>query len=244
MTYNGRVVGSKEQNRFSTFLDLNIKESPLPPKTSAIMTIRWSYTLPADEGAARECACDSTTFFVPYWYPQIAVYDDLNGWANHPYTGTQEFYNDFADYDVTIKMPAGFQVWATGEWQNAKDILSPTFFNRWEKAHTSAEVISVFSEKELRAGGVYRQQKLSESSFKFKASEVPDFAFAVSDHYNWDANSVVVDDKTGRRTFVSAVYNTASTDYPEVAKIAADGIRADEHLAARLSVSIPGHDGL
>ena len=248
MTYNGRVVGSKDQNRFATFLDLSIKESPLPPKTSATMTLRWSYTLPADDGAARECACDSTTFFVPYWYPQIAVYDDLNGWASHPYTGTQEFYNDFADYDVTIKMPPGFQVWATGEWQNAKEILNPAFFNRWEKAHTSAEVISVFSEKELKDGGVYRQQKLSDPdkigiklsessariSFRFKASDVPDFAFAVSDHYNWDATSVIVDDKTGRRTFVSAAYNTASTDYPQVAKIAADGIRA-------MSTWLPGY---
>lgn len=232
ITYNGKTMGARDQRRHNTFLDLSLKDNPLPPNTSATMTLRWSYNLPASKGAARECVCDSTTFFVPYWYPQIAVYDDLNGWASFPYTGQQEFYHDFADYDVTITMPAGFQVWATGEWQNAKDILSPEYFARWEKAHRSAEVISVFSEAELKKGGVYRSK--SPNAFRFKATDVPDFAFAASDHYNWDANSVVVDDRTGRRTFVSAAYNTASTDYPEVAKIAADGIRL-------MSTWLPGY---
>ena len=248
ITYNGKTIELSAQNRSNTFLDVSLKNTPVLPKSSATFTVRWSYTLPGAKGSARECVCDSSTFFVPYWYPQIAVYDDLNGWASHPYTGQQEFYHDFADYDVTIKMPPGFQVWATGEWQNAKDILMPDYFARWEKAHSSSEVISVFSEKELKAGGVFRSQKqlsvpstrdkLSESYapiyFRFKATDVPDFAFATSDHYNWDANSVVVDDKTGRRTFVSAAYNSASSDYPQVAKIAADGIRL-------MSTWLPGY---
>lgn len=232
LSYNGSAVDSKDQNRFATFMDVSLKNAPLAPKSSATFKVRWSYTLPAAKGSARECVCDSTTFFVPYWYPQIAVYDDLNGWASHPYTGQQEFYNDFSEYDVTITMPPGFQVWATGEWQNAKDILAPAYLSRWTKAQTASEVISVFSEKELLAGGIY--QSKSPNAFRFKASDVPDFAFAASDHYNWDATSVIVDDKTGRRTFVSAAYNTASTDYPQVARIAADGIRA-------MSTWLPGY---
>ena len=119
-------------------------------------------------------------------------------------------------------MPPGFQVWATGEWQNAAEILTPAYFERWKKAQTSTEVLSVFSENELHAGSVYK--KNDQNVFKFKASDVPDVAFGASDHYNWDATSVVVDDRTGRRTFVSAAYNSASIDYPQVAKIAADGI--------------------
>jgi hypothetical protein len=232
LTYNGQTVDAMDQSRNATFLDVSLKKTPLLPKSSATVTVRWSYTLPASKGSARECVCDSTTFFVPYWYPQIAVYDDLNGWATFPYTGQQEFYHDFADYDVSITMPPGFQVWATGEWQNAREILTPKYLNRWTKAQTASEVLSVFSEKELKNGGIYRSK--SPTVFRFKATDVPDFAFAASDHYNWDATSVVVDDKTGRRTFVSAAYKTASTDYPEVAKIAADGIRL-------MSTWLPGY---
>ncbi len=232
LTYNGVEVDEKSRRRANTFLDISLKNNLLVPKATATITVRWSYTLPAGEDAARECVCDSTTFFVPYWYPQIAVYDDLQGWASAPYNGQYEFYHEFADYDVTIAMPYGFQVWATGEWQNAADLLEKTYLDRWTRAHTAADVVAVFSEKELAAGGVYK--KAAQNVFRFKASDVPDFAFAASDHNNWDATSVVVDDKTGRRTFVSAAYNTSSTDYPQVARIAADGIRL-------MSTYLPGY---
>ncbi len=232
IAYNGVAVPEKQRSRSSTFLDVSLKSTPLAPTSSATLTIKWSYILPLGTDAARECVCDSTSFFVSYWYPQIAVYDDLNGWASHPYSGLQEFYNDFADYDVTISMPAGFQVWATGEWQNAADVLTPTYLDRWQKAHTSNEVAAIFTEKELGNGGVFK--KSDRNVFKFKSTDVPDVAFGASDHYNWDATSVVVDDRTGRRTLVSAAYNSASTDYPQVTKIAADGIRL-------MSTYLPGY---
>ena len=38
---------------------------------------------------------DSTSFFIGYWYPQIAVYDDIDGWDHNNYGGQHEFYNDF-----------------------------------------------------------------------------------------------------------------------------------------------------
>jgi len=232
ITLNGVAISQKQQRRFATFLDISMRETPITPQSSTTLNIKWSYTLPLGDDSARECVCDSTTFFVPYWYPQIAVYDDLNGWASVPYSGLQEFYNEFADYDVKISMPNGFQVWATGEWQNAAEMLNPNYLDRWNKAHTSTDVVSVFSEKELQAGGVFRGG--ARSTFHFTAIDVPDFAFAASDHYNWDATSVQVDDNTKRRTLVSAAYNTSAIDYPEVAKIAADGIRL-------MSTWLPGY---
>ncbi|MEZ4966607.1 MAG: M1 family metallopeptidase [Saprospiraceae bacterium] len=232
LEFNGQPVDEKNRRRNTTFLDIGLKDDPIPPGSTVELRVKWSYTLPAGEDAARECVCDSTTFFVPYWYPQVAVYDDLSGWASHPYTGLQEFYHEFADYDVRISLPPGFQVWATGEWQNAADFLENTYLERWNAAHRSDDVVSVFSEAELKSGAVYK--KGADRAFHFKAADVPDFAFATSDHYNWDAISTVVDDKTGRRTFISAVYNTASTDYREVARIAADGIRL-------MSTYLPGY---
>ncbi len=231
LTYNGTVVNDKDRNRSSTFLTIKLA-TPLLPKTSATLGVRWSYILPAGEDAARECVCDSTTFMVPYWYPQIAVYDDQHGLADAPYNGQYEFYNEFADYDVTMTLPANFQMWATGEWQNAAELLQPAYLERWNRAHQSADVVSIFTEKEVKSGGVY--QKNTPNDFHFIATDVPDFAFAASDHNNWDATSVIVDDKTGRRTFVGAAYNTASKDYPQVARIAADGIRL-------MSTYLPGY---
>ena len=223
LTYNSQAVAENNRRKVNTFLDVRLGATPLLPKTTATLTVKWSYVLPAGEDAARECVCDSSTFFVPYWYPQIAVYDDLGGWANAPYTGLQEFYHEFADYDVTFTLPEGYMVWASGELQNAADLFTAPVLDKWNKAHSSAEVISIWTESDLKKGGVFKPAV--QQVFHFKSTDVPDFAFAAGDHYNWDASSVVVDDKTGRRSFVSAAYHTDSKDYYKVARIAADGIR-------------------
>ena len=229
---NGRDIGEKEQRRFATFLDIYIKNAPLAPKSSLKIEVSWSYTLPADENATRECRCDPSTYFVAYWFPQVAVYDDLQGWANAPYNGLQEFYNDFSDYDFTITVPKSYMVWATGEWQNPLEILENTYLEKWNKAHTAEAVMPIFTEAELKQGGVFKKAK--QHVFHYKATSVPDVTFATSDHYNWDARSVVVDDMTGRRTFVSAVYDSKSKDFYKVADIAARGIRL-------MSTWLPGY---
>ena len=232
LTYNGRPLGEKQRRRHNTFLDIQLDGNPLRAGEQAVITVRWSYTLPSDKQATRECVCDEGAFFVAYWYPQVAVYDDIHGWADAPYNGLQEFYNDFADYDVTITVPKGFMLWATGEWQNAAGLLDSVYFDRFQKAHTATAVVKVFTEAELKSGTVFK--KLKQHVFHYKAADVPDFAFAGSNHYNWDATSVVVDARAGRRTFVSAAYDSKSNDFYRVARIAADGIRL-------MSTWLPGY---
>lgn len=48
------------------------------------------------------------------WYPHIGVHEDSQ-WQMMPYLDQGEFYNDFADYDVTITTPANYSIAATGE---------------------------------------------------------------------------------------------------------------------------------
>ena len=233
LNVGGVAVPADKQRRTNTFLDVPLDNAPLTPKSSIRIQVSWSYVLPLDEGAPREFATsDGSVFFVPYWYPQVAVYDDLQGWASAPYNGLQEFYNDFSDYDVTITLPKGYMAWATGELQNPGDVLAPAVLEKWNKAHTASEVVPIFTEEELKKGSVFN--KLKQHSFHFKASSVPDFAFAASNRYNWDATSIVVDDKTGRRTFVSAVYDTKSKDYYKVCRIGANAIRL-------MSTWLPGY---
>ena len=70
--------------------------------------------------AALVRACiDSTTYFLAYFYPRVAVLDDYDGWDTMDFTGQQEFYSDFNDYDVTVNVPANFVVWGTGTLTNA-----------------------------------------------------------------------------------------------------------------------------
>ncbi len=228
---NGIAVPKAKQRRHDSFLDIRLA-SPLPPRSTLNMTVSWEFKMPKDPGATRECVCADGTYFIPYFYPEIAVYDDLHGWADAPYNGLQEFYHDFSNYDVRITLPKGYAAWATGEWQNAADMLQPQILERWNKAHSSADIVSIFSEAEIKGGKVF--QKVKKNVFHFMASDVPDFTFAVSNQYNWDATSVVVDDKTGRRAFISAAYDSKSKDFKKVARIAADGVRL-------MSTYLPGY---
>ena len=59
-----------------------------------------------------------------YWYPQMAVYDDINGWQIDQYLGNAEFYMGYGNYDVSLTVPAGWLVTATGTLQNPDEVLT------------------------------------------------------------------------------------------------------------------------
>jgi hypothetical protein len=50
-------------------------------------------------------------------------------------------------------------------------------------------------------------------TWRFHAVDIPDMTYNLSDHYVWDAASVVVDDATHRRASVQAAYNDTSADF-------------------------------
>lgn len=101
---------------------------PLLPHQSVKLDITWHYELAL--GAGREGAIDSTSFYLGYFYPRIAVYDDYNGWDKLPFLDVQEFYNDFNDYTLQVKVPSDFLVWATGTLQNPQEVLQPEYTKR------------------------------------------------------------------------------------------------------------------
>ncbi len=59
-----------------------------------------------------------SAYFVGYWFPQVAVFDDIHKWDMNNYTGQTETYNDLSNYKVQIKVPGNYFVWATGDLQN------------------------------------------------------------------------------------------------------------------------------
>ena len=84
--------------------------APLLPHDSVRLSFKWHYDVSKESG--REGMIDSTTWFLAYFYPRVAVYDDYNGWDTMNFTDVQEFYSDFNDYDVSITVPGNYVVWA------------------------------------------------------------------------------------------------------------------------------------
>ena len=203
--------------------------APLPPHDSVRLDFQWHYDVSRLSG--REGAIDSTTFFLAYFYPRVAVYDDYNGWDTTPFDDRLEFYSDFNDYDVTVNVPAKFVVWGTGTLTNASQVLQPRTLERFQQSFTSDSTIRLATTSELAAGSVTTQRPMN--AWHFTATNVPDMTFALSDHYNWDASSVVVDNATQRRVGAQAAYGDRAADFQHMARYA-------RHAIHWLSVSWPG----
>ncbi len=136
---------------------------------------------------------------VAYWYPRLAVYDDVVGWQNDPYLGAAEFYMGYADYDVNLTVPQGWLVAATGELSNPNEILSKQTRDRLADARRSKEVVHVVREQDRGSG----TNKATMTGFdraltwRFRARNVRDFDWGASPNYLWDATVAVVGDRDG-----------------------------------------------
>jgi peptidase M1-like protein len=161
---------------------------------TTIIEIDWGVTLPQN-GAGRMGYSDREMYFVGYWYPKIAVLDDLNGWDIEAYQGNAEFYDGFGDYDVSITVPGGWTVMATGDLMNPEDVLSARTRERLAVAASADTVVRIASRQELEAGTVTASGE--ELTYRFGASNVRDFAFTTSNVQTWDATSALVADRDG-----------------------------------------------
>lgn len=192
---------------------------PLLPRDSVRLTVDWEY--PISLQANREGMLDSTTFFLAYFYPRVSVYDDIDGWDLMDFTDVQEFYSDFNDYDVTIRVPDRFVVWGTGTLRTAADVLQPDALRRYRAALTSDTTIRIASLADMRSGTVTRRGGMN--AWRFTATNVPDVAFGLSDHYVWDGGSVVVDPARPRVT-VEAAYNDTAPDFRHMVRFASGSL--------------------
>ena len=194
----------------------------LLPNDSIKIGFNWEILIPKKQWA-RMGNYGNDRFFLAYWYPQIAVYDDIDGWDKIEYLGTVEFYNDFNNYNVSIETPQDFMVWATGELTNMNTIYTKSVISKYSKALESDEVISIFSTADIRANKVLINKK--SNKWIFEADHVPDFTFGVSKASNWDGTSAIADKNTGRRVFIDAVYPDSVDTFQEAALFAKESIK-------------------
>ncbi|KAF2509579.1 M1 family metallopeptidase [Flavobacterium zhairuonense] len=201
-------VYKEDARSWGTIGSVKMKKA-LVPHSKITIDIDWNYPLSKESG--REGQIDETTFFVAYSYPRVSVFDDYNKWDMLPHTDRQEFYNDFNDYTFSVKAPKNYVVYATGDLLNPDEVLQPEFAARIKKSYVTDEVMHIANEQEMKNGLVTKQNDWN--IWKFEAKHISDVCFGLSDHYLWDASSVVVDKKTNRRASVQAAYDVKGTDF-------------------------------
>ncbi len=192
------------------------------PKQSVNLSITYSYIL--NKGSHnRTGQVEDGSYFIAYFFPRVAVYDDVDGWNRYPYRGSEEFYNDFCNFDAEITVPEKFVVWATGDLTNASEVFNEQYVKRINEAEKSDAVVNIIDSTDLKAGNI---TKKGTNTWKFSAKNVTDLVFATSDHYLWKSSSLVVDPVTNRRTRVDAVFNPIHKDYFEVIDFARKTVEA------------------
>lgn len=187
-----------------------VRIEPLLPNRSVNFSIAYSYTL-NKKSHMRTGEIEAGAYFIAYFFPRIAVYDDIDGWNRNPYLGTHEFYNDFCDFTLAITVPADYTVWATGDLENADKIFKDKYLKRIQQAEANDGYVTVIDSTDIGMEHTTKGDKTN--TWKFNAKHVTDAVFALSNHYMWQSSSLVVDKLTGRRTRVDAVFNPKHKDY-------------------------------
>jgi hypothetical protein len=157
---------------------------PLQPGQTATFGVEWHFLVP--EHGADRMGRDGALYEIAQWYPRVAVYDDVEGWNTEPYLGQGEFYLEYGDYDLSVTVPAGYVVAATGMLQNPEEVLTPTQIQRLNQAKTSTGTVRIITEQELKSGAA-RPKKTGTLTWRFHAENVRDAVFAASPDYQWDA---------------------------------------------------------
>lgn len=107
------------------------------------------------------------------------------------FRGNGEFALPFGNYEVNITVPADHILDGTGELQNRAEVYSKEMLKRWDLAtKTFDKPVIIVSQEEAEAAEKNFSNK--KKTWRLKAQNVRDFAFATSRKFIYDAMAVKV----------------------------------------------------
>ncbi len=198
-------VTSQDVRVNGTNMSIKLDEIILPNKKIE-MEIDWSFEIPK---VPLRMGNYNGDYFIAYWYPQIAVYDDVYGWDKLQYAGPIEFYNDFNNYNIRYTVPADYVIWSTGDLVNEELVFQENIIKKIKEAKNSDKTINIITLDDYANNSVTLKNESGKNIWNYVANKVPDVAWAVSNNYNWDASSIEVE--PGRRVLASGVYPDSIT---------------------------------
>jgi hypothetical protein len=167
-------------------------EQPLKPGSRFSFNMAWFFNVPETNVLGRRMGFErfdkedkNDLFEIAQFYPRMAAYYDAHGWQNKQYLGDGEFTLEFGDYEVEVTVPSDHIVAATGELQNAGDVLTPAQRDRLQQARTAKQPVIIASQADAEAREKGRAS--TTKTWRFRAKNVRDFAFATSRKFIWDA---------------------------------------------------------
>lgn len=159
------------------------------------LLIEWAFEIPQQGASGRMGWSLDNLFHLAYWYPHVAVYDDVIGWMEDSFTGQAEFYHGFADYEIEIAAPEGWVVMSTGEFLNPEQTLAPAVLQRYGRAAQSDSVVTIVGPEDF--GRATREGSDGMLTWRFRAEQVRDVAFSATRESIWEGTRSNVGDLDG-----------------------------------------------
>ena len=173
---------------------------PLVPNGAFSFKIDWHYNINNRAEVSGRSGFEyfpdenNSIYIIAQFYPRMAVYSDNEGWQNKQFLGRGEFAVPFGNFDVKLTVPADHVLAATGELQNAKEVLTAKQINRFNEAKTADKPVLIVTGDEAKEAEKGRSEELK--TWHFKAENVRDFAWASSRKFIWDAQGMKFGDRT------------------------------------------------
>jgi plasmid stabilization system protein ParE len=168
---------------------------PLKPGARFSFALEWRFNIPEANIVGRRTGYErfdkedkNDIFEVAQWFPRMAAYYDAAGWQNKQYLGDGEFTLEFGDYDVALTVPADHIVASTGELQNPGEVLTAAQRERLARARTANKPVIIVTQAE--AAAAEKGRATTTKTWRYKAKNVRDFAFATSRKFIWDAQGI------------------------------------------------------
>jgi hypothetical protein len=102
-----------------------------PIEAGASTTIEVTWTAHVPRTFARTGAIGNF-FFIAQWFPKLGVLQD-GGWNCHQFHSGTEFFSDYGVYDVSLTVPAGWPLGATGTQRDLHDNGDGTATHRYHQ---------------------------------------------------------------------------------------------------------------
>ena len=116
---NGKNVDFEEDG---TILVVSLPK-PLKPGKSLTFDLVWKAQVPRQIRRSGWMNKEGVEYSMTQWYPKLCEFDH-HGWHSNPYIG-REFHGIWADYDVSLSVPEGYGVAATGVLQSKTSVTLP-----------------------------------------------------------------------------------------------------------------------
>ncbi|OLD02492.1 MAG: hypothetical protein AUI99_05915 [Gemmatimonadetes bacterium 13_1_40CM_3_69_22] len=205
------AAGGRQLKRteYGTMMRVELSR-PLAQRGAIDFDVAWRFPVPP-YGGGRMGRIGSHLYEIGQWYPRMVVYDDVHGWNPLPYIGAGEFYLEYGDYDVTLTLPAGFVLAATGTVVNPARVWTPTVRARLARARASAASVPIITKAEAEANGAKRVP--GTKTWHLRAQQVRDVAWAASPDFRWDASG-------WNGILIQTLYRPGATPWEEANKMA------------------------